>query len=60
MTEERLQEIYACVVRNAFYTVGREKFLDSDITHDEMVELVKQACKGMSFADKGEGSAPPF
>lgn len=45
MTEERNREIYECVVVNSFCTVGREKFLDSDITHDEMVELLKRACR---------------
>jgi hypothetical protein len=52
MTEKRLEEIYRSVVVNAFYSVGREQFLDSDITHDEMAELVKMACAGKPFAER--------
>ena len=36
MTDERLKQIYEYVVVSTFYTVGREKFLDSDISHEEM------------------------
>lgn len=45
MEETRLNEIYEAVVERAFYTVGRDPFLSTDITHDEMVELVKLAVK---------------
>jgi hypothetical protein len=45
MNAERLQEIYQNVVHRGFYSVGREAFLSTDITHSEMVELVKLACQ---------------
>jgi hypothetical protein len=49
MDDQRLREIYRFVVKNGFYSVGREKFLDTDITHDEMRELVIMACQGKGF-----------
>ena len=53
MDDRRLREIYRFVVKNGFYSVGREKFLDTDITHDEMRELVILACQGKGFEEPG-------
>lgn len=44
MTNERFNEIWVAVIHNAFYDVGHE---DSTITHQEMIELIKLAKKGM-------------
>jgi hypothetical protein len=43
-----LQEIFEIVVHRCFYSVGREQFLNTDITHEEMVELVKMACQNQA------------
>ena len=51
MDDQRLHDIYHCVVHEGFYTVGPEKFKASDITHEEMVELVLLACRGKGFED---------
>ena len=55
MDEKRLHEIYRFVVKNGFYSVGREKFLDTDITHEEMKELVLLACRGKGFEEGDHG-----
>jgi hypothetical protein len=54
MTDERLKEIYDSVVVNAFYTVGREQFLSSDITHEEMKAVVRLAFESR-FKVAGDG-----
>jgi Ca2+-binding EF-hand superfamily protein len=41
MTNRRFKEIYEAVVINAFYDVGE----DGNISHEEMVELLKYANK---------------
>ena len=43
MTKDRIEQIYKAVVVNAFYDVGEwgAEPGPSDITHDEMVEMVK-------------------
>jgi hypothetical protein len=56
MDDHRLREIYRFVVKNGFYSVGREKFLDTDITHEEMKELVLLACQGKGF-EMDDGTA---
>jgi|GEM_PF-5479990 hypothetical protein len=62
MEDTRLMDIYRFVVKNGFYSVGREKFLDTDITHEEMKELVQLACQargakmdGMENSGRAEG-----
>lgn len=54
MDAARLQEIYQNVVERGFYCVGREQFLSTDITHVEMVELVKLACQGADAAKQAQ------
>jgi hypothetical protein len=54
VTEQRLEEIYHAVVKDGFYTVGKDPFLTSDITHVEMQELVGLACAGKPFV-RAEG-----
>jgi hypothetical protein len=53
MTRRRLKEIYECVVINGFYSVGRDQFLSSDISPEEMKELVV-----MAFASKPTEGTP--
>jgi Ca2+-binding EF-hand superfamily protein len=44
MTKERFDEIWNAVVVNAFYNVGE----DGTISHEEMIEIMKFAKRGMS------------
>lgn len=53
MTPERLKKIYEAVVVNSFYEVSNDAFLDSDILHSEMVELVAIATR----ASAGHGQS---
>ena len=43
MKGERLEEIYDLVVNRGFYHVGSEPWLNTDISHEEMQELVQMA-----------------
>ena len=45
MTKERLTEIWQAVAVNAFYDVGQA---DSTITHEEMIELLRLAKRGLN------------
>lgn len=47
MQSDRFNEIWTAVVVNAFYNVGGAEADGSDISHAEMVELVKLAKKGL-------------
>jgi hypothetical protein len=46
MTDERLNEIWRAVAVNAFYSVGDSDGGGSDISHQEMIELVRLAREG--------------
>lgn len=43
MIRTRFMKIYEAVVTEGFYQVSNEGFLENDITHDEMVEILKMA-----------------
>jgi hypothetical protein len=45
MTPERFKKIYEAVVVHRFYEVSNDAFLESDILHSEMVELMELAKK---------------
>lgn len=47
MTRERFEKIFEVVVGNAFYEVTNDGYLESDISHAEMVEILQMAKKAM-------------
>ncbi len=53
MSDERLREIFEFVVKRGFYHVGSEPWLTSDISHEEMRQLVELALAGKGLSASG-------